>query len=61
MTMAQEPSDAVDVEGSTIRCVLAHWCRGCSSKEVPMRPLLLWLVGVPIPIIAGLWAFGYLS
>jgi hypothetical protein len=30
--------------------------------EVPMgRYLLLWLVGVPIPVLALIWAFGGLN
>ncbi len=32
------------------------------DKEIIMgRGLLLWLIGIPLPIILLLWAFGFLS
>jgi hypothetical protein len=29
-------------------------------KRTPMRGILLWLIGIPIPIIILLWLFGVL-
>jgi hypothetical protein len=41
---AAEPRLAANVEGPKGDCA--------------MRPLLLWLIGIPIPLIIILWLFG---
>jgi hypothetical protein len=28
------------------------------GRSLPMRPLLLWLIGIPIPVILLLWLVG---
>jgi hypothetical protein len=42
-------------------CARATPCEGKRSKEKLMgKGILLWLIGIPIPIILLLWIFGYL-
>lgn len=31
------------------------------NEEIPMRGILLWLIGIPIPVIIILWLLGFLS
>jgi hypothetical protein len=33
-------------------------CSGATKPERPMRGILLWLIGIPIPIIILLYLFG---
>ena len=42
------------------------WRRNVSSsyslqEAIMFKGGLLWLIGIPLPIILGLWLFGYLS
>jgi hypothetical protein len=47
-------ADATSRKPSTLR-------GGKSTGGLTMRGILLWLIGIPIPIILLLWLFGVLS
>jgi hypothetical protein len=39
----------------------ARRCNPRTLENTMGKGLLLWLIGIPLPIILLLWAFGYLS
>jgi len=50
------------MQGEPIRAAgVARFLQPNESDAAMFRGLLLWLIGLPIPIIILLWLFGFLS
>ncbi|MBJ7263134.1 MAG: hypothetical protein JHC61_05080 [Burkholderiaceae bacterium] len=50
-----------DPRGYKIGTIIAYWIAHHESpveEEKAMKGILLWLIGIPIPIIILLWLFG---
>ena len=53
---------ALSLSGGAGTIITGKRCRGDQAWELAMgRYLLLWLLGVPIPILILIWAFGGLN
>jgi hypothetical protein len=53
---------ALSLSGEAGTIITHKRCRGDPAQELTMgRYLLLWLLGVPIPILILIWAFGGLN
>jgi len=67
MTISQSSDQAHDTNSRKRRPVprleltafgRVNWLWLCEEAEIVGRYLLLWLIGVPIPILLLIWAFG---